>query len=881
MRTRRVRLSGLTRYTRPIDLDVSDLPNGLVALTGTNGAGKSTILESMVPGALFRDLPTYGSLLSCATARDAYLDVEFDFGDHRWRAVHKLDAGTGTRSAPTGTSYLFRDDEEVTDGSGRTGVFDDVVARTFPRSAIWLASCFRMQDNAGDFATLPPAQRRDLFVDMLGLSALRDLATRASERRKVADRAYARLDGLAERIAEDRARAERLAVALADAEGLVAAPRQTVADLDVRHAQAQRRAAAARAAADQGNAGRVDALRRLDAARATERDALAAHDTARRRLDEALTLAAGVDLARARAEAAKTWSAAVAANGARVAAAVAAERATGEAHRSADDRLTTAARIVDGHERTVADAGDVANLEAAAVLCDQEAAGLDEAAQAAQDAATARRDAAAALTAAKASRAPALAAGRAAIANATRAKDDATTKAARLGSVPCRGGVVLVPEHPGDDESASVERDCGTCGLIADAVRARDAGAALLATEDAAFLAYAELEANDPIPALQSASTAADLAHVQAEGVVDAKRKAAARARDLRGKVDRARTARDALTTARATRDQYAAEVDVAVAAHNAASSELGAAREERDDLAARAIPGDHARDLARAEAAVASIPGLEADVGAASLAHTRAGEALDAVAVPEPDDQAEANARAAAAAVDELAGELTTARATLRSAEDQVAELRGQIVAGGDIDERATKLDAARLALATRRAGLRLAEQALGRNGVQALAIDGAAAQVGDTVTGLLRASFGGRFAVTLTTTRPKASGTGVVEVFDVLVHDGERPGGPRPLERTSHGERALIGCAFRLAVAAVNARRTGAPFRTLYLDEADAGLDHDNRSRYPAIVRAAMTAGGFDRAIMITHEDRIIAQADAVIFADGGDVRVLRSDG
>ena len=73
MRLESVRARNLGPF-RDFTLDLTG-PERIVAITGENGAGKSTILELGLPGALYRQTPTRGSLVDLATARDASLEV--------------------------------------------------------------------------------------------------------------------------------------------------------------------------------------------------------------------------------------------------------------------------------------------------------------------------------------------------------------------------------------------------------------------------------------------------------------------------------------------------------------------------------------------------------------------------------------------------------------------------------------------------------------------------------------------------------------------------------------------------------------------------------------------------------------------------------------
>ncbi len=54
----KLRMKGITRFREEIVLDLAALPEGLIAVVGGNGVGKTTIMEAMAPAALYRTLPS-------------------------------------------------------------------------------------------------------------------------------------------------------------------------------------------------------------------------------------------------------------------------------------------------------------------------------------------------------------------------------------------------------------------------------------------------------------------------------------------------------------------------------------------------------------------------------------------------------------------------------------------------------------------------------------------------------------------------------------------------------------------------------------------------------------------------------------------------------
>lgn len=164
------------------------------------------------------------------------------------------------------------------------------------------------------------------------------------------------------------------------------------------------------------------------------------------------------------------------------------------------------------------------------------------------------------------------------------------------------------------------------------------------------------------------------------------------------------------------------------------------------------------------------------------------------------------------------------------------------------------------------------LLAKALGREGLPVLEIDAAGPTVSAICNDLLMASFGARFAVELVTQEAKASGKGLKESFELKVFDNQQGGDARDLGDLSGGEQVLVDEALKNAIAIYMNQRNEAPLRTLWRDECSAPLDADNSIRYMQMLKRVCQIGGFEKAIVVTHDAAAAALADAQIrVADG----------
>ena len=159
---------------------------------------------------------------------------------------------------------------------------------------------------------------------------------------------------------------------------------------------------------------------------------------------------------------------------------------------------------------------------------------------------------------------------------------------------------------------------------------------------------------------------------------------------------------------------------------------------------------------------------------------------------------------------------------------------------------------------------------RACGRDGIQALEIDAASPEVTAIANELLEGCFDGRFSVELTTQREKRDG-GMAEDFDVVVYDD---GAERHAANFSGGERTVISEAIACAIAIYSARKSETQWRVLFRDETGSALSRDNAIAYTEMLRSALSVGGFDQVVYISHTPASWQLADSRLHCAGGKV-------
>jgi exonuclease SbcC len=138
----------------------------------------------------------------------------------------------------------------------------------------------------------------------------------------------------------------------------------------------------------------------------------------------------------------------------------------------------------------------------------------------------------------------------------------------------------------------------------------------------------------------------------------------------------------------------------------------------------------------------------------------------------------------------------------------------------------------------------------AFGKNGVPAMIIEAAIPELETSANRLLARMTDGRMSLTFTTQREKAAGDGLIETLDIQISDEL---GTRSYEMYSGGEAFRINFAIRVALSQLLARRAGAHLRTLFIDEGFGTQDEDGRSKLVEAINAVHE--DFALILVITH--------------------------
>jgi exonuclease SbcC len=141
----------------------------------------------------------------------------------------------------------------------------------------------------------------------------------------------------------------------------------------------------------------------------------------------------------------------------------------------------------------------------------------------------------------------------------------------------------------------------------------------------------------------------------------------------------------------------------------------------------------------------------------------------------------------------------------------------------------------------------------AFGKKGLQAMIIESAIPEIEDEANALLARMTDGRMNVRFETQRETKKGD-TVETLDIKISDEL---GTRSYELFSGGESFRINFAIRIALSKLLARRVGARLQTLVIDEGFGTQDTQGRERLVEAINSIRES--FEKIIVITHIEEL----------------------
>jgi len=168
-----------------IEIDFTQFGPGLIALTGKNGSGKTTIMENLHP---YRCMVSRtGSLQSHFFLKDSYRILEFEHNGNRYESKILIDALTGGSEA-----YIIENGKPLNDGKLTT--YDEVIESVLGSQELFFNSVFSGQKSRG-IAELKPSERRKLFYELLNLNIYEKYLEQTKEKLKANELKLSEING--------------------------------------------------------------------------------------------------------------------------------------------------------------------------------------------------------------------------------------------------------------------------------------------------------------------------------------------------------------------------------------------------------------------------------------------------------------------------------------------------------------------------------------------------------------------------------------------------------------------------------------------------------------------------------------------------------------
>jgi exonuclease SbcC len=154
-----------------VEIDFTQFKPGLIALTGRNGSGKTTIMENLHP---FRTMVSRdGSLQQHFFLKDSHRIIDYEHNGLYYQSAIFIDALTGASEA-----YLFQFlyDSGAPDNvnkkalnDGKVSTYDIELEKILGSPDLFFNSVFSGQKSKG-IAELKTGERRKLFYELLNLN---------------------------------------------------------------------------------------------------------------------------------------------------------------------------------------------------------------------------------------------------------------------------------------------------------------------------------------------------------------------------------------------------------------------------------------------------------------------------------------------------------------------------------------------------------------------------------------------------------------------------------------------------------------------------------------------------------------------------------------
>lgn len=132
-----------------------------------------------------------------------------------------------------------------------------------------------------------------------------------------------------------------------------------------------------------------------------------------------------------------------------------------------------------------------------------------------------------------------------------------------------------------------------------------------------------------------------------------------------------------------------------------------------------------------------------------------------------------------------------------------------------------------------------------------------------------LLASTFGPDATIKLSTLNDNGNDDIVIKVID---EDGDEV----VLDDRSGGQQVWALKAIRLGMTMLSKERSGRDFKTIFADEEDGALSNEKAKSFIRLYRSLMKLGGFDDCFYISHKEAAVGLADHVLKFTGSGIEI-----
>ena len=228
-------------------------------------------------------------------------------------------------------------------------------------------------------------------------------------------------------------------------------------------------------------------------------------------------------------------------------------------------------------------------------------------------------------------------------------------------------------------------------------------------------------------------------------------------------------------------------------------------------------------------------------------------------------DNNITAGITSIASAITDIEKSLSETETSLNTIRASIMRFESDLSARAEVEKDIETAKERREALIVKISRWRYLQIGCGKTGLQNLRIDGAAPKIIYNANRLLAQAYGARYSVRLET--QNEDGKEDLQI-KIIMENGKEI----YLDDISGGQRAWNVQSLWLAMSLLNQEKSGKKYDYFCSDESDGALDVENAVKYTALYRPFMAEGHLNQLIYISHKPECRSMADHILMFEAG---------